>query len=50
MKIEIFLEYFVNDRREKSRWTDRWHRREKNSEKTDRSVTSRQSEVLKSST
>ena len=29
MKIEIFLEYFVNGRREKSRWTDRWHRREK---------------------
>ena len=28
MKIEIFLEYFVNDRREKSRWTDRWYRRE----------------------
>ena len=45
-----FFGIFCQRSTRKSRWTDRWHRLEKKSEKRDRSMTSRQSEVLKSST
>ena len=50
MRIEIFLEYFVNDRREKIDGLIGGIDSKKKSEKRDRSMTSRQSEVLKSST